>query len=579
MMPVDLFEKHGVDPNGPRDLFAEHGIDVQQHPQSSGLFQGPRNAINFLQHPSMEGLKNAFPSPSQSALISPQAIGKAAYDIPVGLGYGAGTGLTNLANKLPGVNLPNVFGAPHPGVIGDIASSAGQMLPLSLATALTGGAAAAPEAAGLMAALPGALGRAGLMGSYSGLTAPQGKEGEGALTGALASAGVEGAMGIPAGIRALKGRGPEAQMQNMLSKLSGAKNVDQAAEDARRASQTARQQQDMTARQKFGSIEDKIGKENIYPETASPLSGYPASSSYERSKLKDMLEDKDLKLSSDAQDALDRFIDTKNFSNAHNLQSVLGKEAQSLKSSGKLEGTEKARFDKLKDTQKTLQNDMDNFVSQNHADVLPDYKDAKEFYKVNVAKPYLNNKLAQRVTAYGQNEQDISNSDVSRLFNSGKESVKKIAEHMGPEAVDNVVYSMLAKQNVANDPRKLANTLDKIINEKGIGSFISPELKMGNDTLKHKIATGDILKGLGTTAGGAIAAHTAGVPWEPAIGLGALAGGAAAGLPRYLGRNIGVHGTEKAISSLSSMGPNSQLRDALVKALTGTALSRMNTGQ
>ncbi len=165
------------------------------------------------------------------------------------------------------------------------------------------------------------------------------------------------------------------------------------------------------------------------------------------------------------------------------------------------------------------------------------------------------------------------------MMTSGHPDLMKIVQDMGPGAADKIIYSELAKQSSSESPQALTNALDKIINEKGIGELASPELKAQNESLKNRIKAKEGMRALGVTAGSAIAGHSAGLPWETA-GLMGAGLGASSTLPYFFGRSMGVPGAERLGSSLSSMdGPNRQLRDALINAMTGSMLNKMNTGQ
>lgn len=245
----------------------------------------------------------------------------------------------------------------------------------------------------------------------------------------------------------------------------------------------------------------------------------------------------------DLKNLYEKFNKNPTLKNAHDLQSMLGKEAKDIISNN---SEERALKNNYFSAQKKIRNHIYNFLESNKKGLGDDYFNSIDNYAENVG-PYLdNNKIKEIVKSKKTNPQNIEN-----IFKSPEPGIEKVTADLGDEGKNRILYAALKtpKGKKLTGEALLTNILN--LDKKGLSSYITPETASLIKQLESKVRNKNILqRGAGLLLGSQIG-KTAGLPGAEVVG-GAL----------------GALESPKIMNSIYPYLPGNELNNALSKYLT-----------
>lgn len=337
-----------------------------------------------------------------------------------------------------------------------------------------------------------ALGSAG----YGALTNPNGRTAgaaEGAAISGVADA-LPGALGLAA--KATDTIRPTKYAQQIVDQLGSGKSIEDNAKSLAQDLQNSYQQQVQKGRDLYNNFFANLGGNSVY-NRVDPITGTSQIGNYEQ------LGDKVFgKFSGDLEDLHDAFIKNPTLNNAHKLQSQLGSEIGSLSyssSKGQLDPAGQTLLSTYKKARDSLLGDIDSHLSSQGPDAVDAYKAAATHWRQNVTPYTSDSRIAQVAKGEVENPGNIAN-----LFKFPEPEVMKIVQDMGPDAPNKILYSELGKISNSSKPENLVSALQKL-DEKGLGSYVTPSLAEQLDTLSGKIGNRELAqKGAGVLAGASL---------------------------------------------------------------------------
>ena len=318
--------------------------------------------------------------------------------------------------------------------------------------------------------------------------------GTGFLEGALGQVGGEGI------VKAIKGLMPERLTKKLLEGLTGGKSPEEAAAAFAKNIGNAGLGKRSDLGKEYAAIEKQLGHEEIYPRSA-----YGRAPMVEGSKgfVKTAL------------DLNKVFSNKPTYSNARKLISSLKEDERKLQSAINAKapnaidlGHELAR---VKNHRGKIESDLVSFLEKRDPKLASKYRNLNERYAEEVGPYYKNKSIAKLLSSLSQDKgiegAEINIESLINLFKSpsSKASIKKITKDIGPEGINNLIASRLAK---SADSKELIKNFNDLKNSQ-LSSYISPELagmiKGIEKAQKHKkialYGTG-ITGGLGAVGGG-----------------------------------------------------------------------------
>lgn len=216
-----------------------------------------------------------------------------------------------------------------------------------------------------------------------------------------------------------------------------------------------------------------------------------------------------------------KFLKDPTLQNAHWLQSQYGHEVR------KLTGTDAATVEKkdiYKEAQKSIQDDIQKFLSSKDPELAKQYSSAQKYYAENYV-PYKNASIIQDIIkepAYGKTESPFATTEKKKISaRSIVDALKginlngpssKIASDLSPLAKNKVLFSELGKSTYSK-PESLANALAKL-DEKGLLPYADESLKNSLEhlgkSIKYRKAGKTALTAVGLSGIGAETAHLLG---------------------------------------------------------------------
>lgn len=417
----------------------------------------------------------------------------------LGAGDAVRNTLSDTANLLPGINIKpvkssegtaynvgniagNVGAFMGGGELLDAARVASKGLPYlgKLAQALEGNAWKDAAKRGIGTAIYGAV------------TNPDDRL-KGAEEGFLSSVGGDAVLG---GAGKLLGAvRPKKYAEQVMELLGGGKTLEENNKDIAQLIKSAYGKNVEVGKNLYEPVFSKLGNQKIYEEIN------PYSSSY-KNLNKNVIDDYDPKLSQIHED----FIASPTLQNAHDLQSQLGSVIRKLESNdvkGSLSVADRKSLQRYQSAREALLSDMKNFMGSKDPNLVEQYNLATQHWSENVT-PYLDNPNLAKIS-----KGEITNpKSLSRIFKNPEPEVEKIVDEMGPTAKHKIVYSEVGKGQSKLTPEKLADALNKL-EDKGLGSYVTPEIGKHLENLTGKISKRDLAQrltglGLGATALGSL---------------------------------------------------------------------------
>jgi len=233
--------------------------------------------------------------------------------------------------------------------------------------------------------------------------------------------------------------------------------------------------------------------------------------------------------------------------NAHNLRSQLGSEIRILQkkdSIGGLDSSGRSDLNNYIGAKSSLDSDMNNYLSSIDPSIAQQYQAANLNWRQNVAPYTARPKIAQMAKGTPEN---IGN--ISTAFKNPSPNVQQIISHLPQQTQNQILYSELGKYTPSKSAQNLVNSFNQL-DQKGLSSYITPELESSMSALQSKI---NAAKGL-QYAGG--------------FGLGGALGHALGMGPE--GISLAGAGMSYAIPKLMNFLPSTQKSPLLGNVARGT---------
>lgn len=260
-----------------------------------------------------------------------------------------------------------------------------------------------------------------------------------------------------------------------------------------------------------------------------------------------------------------QFMQNPTFQNAHALQSQIGSRIRELSDNNvapdMATANEKYALQTARnalvgrDNQGNITGDIGTYLNNVAPQAAQQYKDAADYFYQNVT-PYTNNsKIAPIATGSITNYQPSS---LGNIFKAPGDSMETIMSHLPSSTFDNVLYTKLGQTVPTKSAQGLINSYNNL-DQQGLGSYISPDLKSDIGSLNNRIKSRNALQaGVGTVAGALGGSHFG--PVGSAIGA-TLGGGLGYGAAAIANPFINYFGNRL---------PNTDLSAAAVNGLRGT---------
>lgn len=200
------------------------------------------------------------------------------------------------------------------------------------------------------------------------------------------------------------------------------------------------------------------------------------------------------------------FIGHPTFENAHNFQSQLGSAIRSLgkkQAKGALTPYEAKQLNGFNEIRDLVKQHQIDYLKREAPHLIEPYSKASEWHLDNVV-PYLENpKISAIVREKVTNPRNVQN-----IFRNPEPGMEKIINDIGPEGKKNIFAAEFGKLRGNKNPQKVVDLFEKL-EEKGLGSYVTPEMEnklsgvlkaMGRKKELKKIGIGAGI-GLGTVGG------------------------------------------------------------------------------
>lgn len=347
------------------------------------------------------------------------------------------------------------------------------------------------------------------------------------IAGAPASTAIGAAAalapGLPKGISFTAGKitsavQPQKYAEQILETLGGGNTLEGNAQSLAQDIQNAFNNRVEQGKALYQPVFDALGNNSIYEGLN------PAASSYQA------LESGLLKNNRDLNTLNQQFISNPTLQNAHNLQSQLGTAIRKLQASDakqNLSVADRNTMQGYQAAQNALRSDINTFLTNQNPALANQYNLATANWAQNVT-PYLENSKISQIA-----KGDITNpKNITNLFKNPEPELQQIVDDIGPQASNKILYSELGKTQANLTPEKLTNAFSQLDN-KGLISYVTPDLLQQFDQLGSKIAARDLAQqGAGLMGGGIIGSYF-GIPLAETIGAG-LGLGATKLMQKYL---------------------------------------------
>ena len=247
------------------------------------------------------------------------------------------------------------------------------------------------------------------------------------------------------------------------------------------------------------------------------------------------------------------FMANPTFQGAHDLQSAIGQDLNSLYSNPQKTKDVRNEIDALSTARTSLQSDMSNFLrNQQPPNVIqnPDvpsleqqYINAGKDFQANVA-PYRNNPDIFSI-ASGETT-NLPPVALANIFKAPDANMLKVVSDLPPGTMDKVLYTQLGKDTPSSNPITFLRTADRL-DEQGLGDYLSPDLQAQINSLRNRVKLKTLAQSASSGALGAMEGAHHGV--GPALGLGFTAATLGSPFMNYLSRRLPLEEIGNAIST------------------------------
>lgn len=350
---------------------------------------------------------------------------------------------------------------------------------------------------------------------------------EGALSGLAIGAGGQAIKEAPKLIESLR---PQKHAENLLETLGKNKSLEENAKSiAKDISEKYKENKNISG-ENYGLVFDTNGlgnRELSIQRNEKDARIFP----------KEIVNTFDNKL----EDLYRDFVKNPTVKNAHDLQSQFGssiRKLQKLDNQGKLTLADKKVLGKYARAQDYLKDALQNTLGVAELEHNIPYRDlynqANQYYLNNVVPYKETTSLSKIATGKVKNPRNIST-----VFKNPEENIEKVLGHLGDEFKNKILYSELGKYS---EPEKIISASKKL-DEKGLNTYLNPEISKQLDLLAQKIKNKNIAKTIGGGLGGAVVGHFLPIPMAKEL---APIAGAFLGSP-FLQKALSTFGPKRGI--------------------------------
>lgn len=461
----------------------------------------------------------------------------------LGAGNAVANTMTDVANLIPGVNLPHIKSGEGTAYnVGNILGNLG---------AFVGGGEILEglPVAGKIAKILGSKGVGGVakraLGTsiYGGITNPEDRA-TGALEGGLTSIALDALIpGLGKGFKKIKSiTNPQADADNILEAISGGKTIKENAKSAAKDIIDLYRKTSGGMESEYNNLLDSYGNRNLF-NNLNPFEKKPFGGKTAESAFKNAEEDFGGKFSSGLKESVDEFKSNPTFSKAHDLNSKFKEQIRDLeykKKVGTITDEQQFKLDKYKNLKNSLEKDIHSFFEASAPKAGTLYQNITNRYaKEMVPHKKVMEKLANELGKDSYLARNLTNpkfefteehlNEIANVLKSPgeklKKSISKIQDRLSPETKNAFLHAKIAKNPHNLTPEKILDSLKKLEEDKFFENFISPKIQEKAASLESKIKRADVLQRAHGLVGGALGgSHFGPVGSVIGGGLGALLG-------------------------------------------------------
>jgi hypothetical protein len=213
------------------------------------------------------------------------------------------------------------------------------------------------------------------------------------------------------------------------------------------------------------------------------------------------------KASTDIKELIEKFDKNPNLENAHKLQSDIGKEIKDLSLTNAKSGLNSEDKELLKNYSKTrshLKDQINSFLESKNPDLATQYKEATKYYAENLGHYLDNKKIREIATGKIKNPKNISN-----VFKNPEPGIEKIANDLGPEGKNKILYAAIGHNKNTVNAEKLAREIEKL-DKKGLESYLTRETAQIFNNFSKKTKYRDMAQSIGSIIAAGSLGHSIG---------------------------------------------------------------------
>lgn len=359
------------------------------------------------------------------------------------------------------------------------------------------------------------------------------------LINALVGGGSAAALSaIPGAAAAFSKFQPEKYAKSLISSLGGGMNKEQTAQSIAGAINNSYKNQVAKSSEIFSPVFEKVGANRVYDQARVPVNNFKTKDEAleyvndltgtkfdDFSDIKDFvnskyktdfdtdqqvmkflnsapnsqgsrLNSKYLSYSKDnfkdfdpsIRDLHSDYILNPTFDNAHLLRSQINSVTRELEKNPIKDAATRKELNIYAKAKDALSNDMYSFLDKQSPGLKSQYKQGLNFHRENVA-PYLSDKNLAKIA-----EGKVLNPDnPHNIFANPEPNIKKIANDIGDDFKDKLVFSKLGEGQTRMDAQKLSNAIEDLSNKHGLGSYVTPKLNEQAGRLETLIKNRDVI--------------------------------------------------------------------------------------
>lgn len=190
-------------------------------------------------------------------------------------------------------------------------------------------------------------------------------------------------------------------------------------------------------------------------------------------------------------DLHDSFIQNPTLQNAHNLNSELSSQIRGMQKNdarGNLSLADKGVLNNYQTAKNSLGSDINNYLSNIDTSLANQYQSATNNWAQNVSPYFSRPKISQMAKG---NIDNIGN--ISTIFKNPSQNTLKVANDLGSDVQNKILFSELGKSTPSSSPQNLVNAFNRL-GDKGLGEYVSPQLSSQMSDLQNQINNENFLK-------------------------------------------------------------------------------------